>query len=611
MKAPNGAGTNLTARQQGLRFRQTMIGIDRTRDFLRRRIVRVLTGLVTAATVTLGSTSAWAADRAAMVIDANSGNVLYNAEGDAPRYPASLTKMMTLYLTFELIEKGRLAYSDRIKVSAQAAAQPPSKLDLDAGDTISVQDAVSAIVTKSANDIAVALAEHVGGSEANFARLMTRKAREIGMSKTTFKNASGLPNNEQMTTARDMLTLALRLQDDFPKHYEVFSTRRFSFKGSSFANHNTLLYHYRGTDGIKTGYTRAAGFNLVASVRRDGKHLVAAVFGGKSAGRRNADMRAILDRAFARAATRKSRKSTPQLIAAPKPVQRAPRVAEAPKSRPQPVQNSPAQIAPPPTPAPRATAEAGNGAPAPDPRVTIARVRAVGVSEHLAEQRAKRAERLAAAGTSGAAPSSIGELIAAATAERAGPQPSALGMQVDGAISPTRSASTPIGLAGNAISEPRAADDAANATTAAADTPGRPPSSLQEQLSGILAANRPSAMDDSSNPTTPVIETPAPTARRISGSPRPDNGSSGAKPGTFQIQIGAYGSADEAQRQLNSARQRAATVLDGAAPLTETVTRGQKLYYRARFAGFDSSGATTACQELRRYSIDCFVAKAQ
>ena len=270
-----------------------------------------------------------AAERSALVLDANSGKVLHSAAADAPRYPASLTKMMTLYMTFELIERGRLSYSSRIKISAQAAAQPPSKLELNAGDTISVRDAVGALVTKSANDIAVALAEHIGGSENNFARLMTRKAREIGMSRTTFKNASGLPDSEQTTTARDMITLALRLQDDFPIHYKVFATRSFAFNGATHRNHNTLLYHYRGTDGIKTGYTRMSGFNLVSSVRRDGRHLVAAVFGGRTAGQRNAEMRTILDRAFPRAATTRTRLKPPVLVAEPRQIKRPARVASA------------------------------------------------------------------------------------------------------------------------------------------------------------------------------------------------------------------------------------------------------------------------------------------
>jgi D-alanyl-D-alanine carboxypeptidase len=259
------------------------------------------------------------APASSMVIDANTGAVLNNKEGDAPRFPASLTKMMTLYMTFELIELGRLDYTSKIKMTEEGAAAAPSKLELAPGEEISVRDAIKALVTKSANDVAIALAQHIGGNEANFARLMTQKARAIGMSKTTFRNASGLPDPDQVTTARDMLTLALRLQDDFPQEYELFSTRTFSWAGHTYRNHNTLLGRYKGTDGIKTGYTRASGFNLVASVRRDGKHLVAAVFGGETAASRNARMRSILDASFAKASHTVSRKPS-RFLHAPAPV---------------------------------------------------------------------------------------------------------------------------------------------------------------------------------------------------------------------------------------------------------------------------------------------------
>jgi D-alanyl-D-alanine carboxypeptidase len=248
-----------------------------------------------------------------MVIDANTGAVLHNKSGDAACYPASLTKMMTLYMTFELIEQGRMSYATKIKMSETAAAAPPSKLKMKPGDQLTVLDAIKALVTKSANNVAVALAEHIGGSEENFARLMTKRARQLGMTSTVFKNASGLPNREQKTTARDMLKLAMHLQDHFPQHYKLFSIRHFTYRGRRYRNHNALLRRFRGTDGIKTGYTRASGFNLVANVRRDGKHVVAVVFGGKSARVRNAKMRSILTKALAKASRKKTRK--PVLVA--------------------------------------------------------------------------------------------------------------------------------------------------------------------------------------------------------------------------------------------------------------------------------------------------------
>ncbi|MCB1527600.1 MAG: D-alanyl-D-alanine carboxypeptidase, partial [Hyphomicrobiaceae bacterium] len=386
---------------------------------------------------------------AAMVIDANTGKVLYKSHADEPRYPASLTKMMTLYMTFELVERKRLKYSDRITISAQAAAQPPSKLDLKPGETITVRNAVLALVTKSANDIAVALAEHIGGSETNFARLMTQKARAMGMTKTTFRNASGLPNASQLTTARDMLTLALRLQDDFPEHYKLFRTRSFTFEGKEYRNHNTLLRSFAGTDGIKTGYIRASGFNLVSSVRRGDKHLVAAVFGGKTARRRNATMRAILTNALSKASNRKTRKpaGSPMLVASPKMVHGPARARPslAPSKAPLPT-GAPVYGA-------AAVAETNhedNNAALTKPRmaeenavskhrIAIARVRRVGIGKHLASARGATNPS-----QSSTAPKSISELIAAT-----GSIPSSGGIQNNGAITPAPSTHTPVGLMPN------------------------------------------------------------------------------------------------------------------------------------------------------------------
>jgi D-alanyl-D-alanine carboxypeptidase len=312
---------------------------------MRRFALLVAAALALSLTIA-GARPADAADprAASMVVDANTGAVLHNKGGDELVYPASLTKMMTLYMTFELIELGRLDYDSKIKMTQEGADAAPSKLDLDAGEELTVLDAIKALVTKSANDVAIALAMHIGGTESNFARLMTRKARDLGMQNTTFRNASGLPDPEQKTTARDMITLGLRLQDDFPRHYRLFSTRTFSFRGKTYRNHNSLLARYKGTDGIKTGYTRASGFNLVSSVRRDGKHVVAAVFGGDTARERNAKMQSLLSSALAKASREVTRK--PALVArALQPARAKPpvRVAEAPDVAPPP----PQPVAPP------------------------------------------------------------------------------------------------------------------------------------------------------------------------------------------------------------------------------------------------------------------------
>lgn len=243
-----------------------------------------------------------------MVVDGHTGKILYSRQGDATRYPASLTKIMTLFLLFDYIEAGKFKETSKLKVSKTAAKQPPSKIGVKPGQTIYVRDAIKALVTKSANDVAVVVAENIAGTEANFAKLMTAKARAIGMKKTVFKNASGLPNKHQVTTARDMITLANRLMFDHPERYRYFSHKYFKYRGKKYRNHNRLLFDYKGTDGIKTGYTRASGFNLLANVRRGKKHLIAVVFGGKTSKRRNANMRAILNKSFPRATARLPKK---------------------------------------------------------------------------------------------------------------------------------------------------------------------------------------------------------------------------------------------------------------------------------------------------------------
>jgi D-alanyl-D-alanine carboxypeptidase len=238
---------------------------------------------------------------AAMVVDMNSGRSLYEQSPDAPRIPASLTKMMTLYVLFTYLHSGTITPDSDLVVTPYAASQSPTKLNLKPGATIRVADAVNALVTLSANDAAVTIAENLAGTEQNFARLMTEKAHALGMMSTVFHNASGLPIDEQVTSARDMAILAQHLIRDFPEYYGCFQTKYFTYNGRRYRNHNHLLFGYRGTDGIKTGYTRLAGFNLTASVRRDDKHLVAVVLGGRTAGQRDATMRSLLDQSFPKA----------------------------------------------------------------------------------------------------------------------------------------------------------------------------------------------------------------------------------------------------------------------------------------------------------------------
>ncbi len=238
---------------------------------------------------------------ASIVVDAKTGKVLYQSNADARRYPASLTKMMTLYLLFEAMERKEFDLTSRLKVSERAAAQPPSKLGVKPGETIAVKDAILALITRSANDVAVVIAENLAGSESAFASRMTTTARSIGMRNTTFRNASGLPDSGQVSTARDMAVLGRALQERFPEQYRYFSTRSFVWKGKRIGNHNRLLGRLAGVDGIKTGYTRASGFNLVTSVNRDKRHVVAVVLGGKTGKSRDAHMASLIDKNFRKA----------------------------------------------------------------------------------------------------------------------------------------------------------------------------------------------------------------------------------------------------------------------------------------------------------------------
>lgn len=235
---------------------------------------------------------------AAMTVDARNGKVLFSKDADGIRHPASLTKMMTLYLVFQDLKAGKITLNSPITFSARATGMAPSKLGVKAGQSITVEMAIKALVVKSANDVAAAVAENLGGSEKAFAQRMTRTARALGMSRTTFLNASGLPNPAQVTTARDMATLGLRLMRDFPQYYPYFRTRSFVFQGRTIKGHNKLLGTYEGTDGIKTGYIAASGFNLVSSVRRGDKRLVGVVIGGRSGASRDTYMREMLSRYF-------------------------------------------------------------------------------------------------------------------------------------------------------------------------------------------------------------------------------------------------------------------------------------------------------------------------
>jgi D-alanyl-D-alanine carboxypeptidase len=244
------------------------------------------------------SSNAIAYQFASIAIDADSGKVYHAINADKPHSPASLTKMMTLYLLFEALEKKHCHLSSLLPVSKFASQQSPTKIHVKQGDKITARQAIEALATKSANDAAVVIAEYLGGSEENFALKMTKKARALGMKNTQFHNASGLPHPYQKTTARDIATLGLALMHHFPAYYSFFGTKYFKFRGRSYPNHNKLLFSYQGCTGLKTGYTRASGFNLAASAKRDGKNIIGVVLGEKSPGGRNQKMTKILNACF-------------------------------------------------------------------------------------------------------------------------------------------------------------------------------------------------------------------------------------------------------------------------------------------------------------------------
>ena len=256
------------------------------------------------------SSSVTFAKKAAIVIDFDTKEVLFEINANTKNYPASLTKIMTLYILFDKIEKGLLSNESKLKVSKIASSRSPSKLYLEAGSYIKVEDAIMALIIKSANDVATVVAENISGTEKEFAKVMTRYARNLGMTNTTFKNASGLPNRAQLTTARDISILSHALISNFPEKYKLFSKQNFTYNGKTYKTHNKLMLSYEGADGIKTGYIRASGFQLAFSAVRNNKRLVGVIFGGDTGNQRNRSLKIIMDKEFAELGINKKEKKT-------------------------------------------------------------------------------------------------------------------------------------------------------------------------------------------------------------------------------------------------------------------------------------------------------------
>jgi D-alanyl-D-alanine carboxypeptidase len=505
---------------------------------------------------------------AAIVIDANSGEVLHAASADSPRHPASITKIMTLYLLFEQLEAGKLKLDSELAVSAEAASQAPTKLGLRPGQTIPVEEAIKGLVTKSANDAAVVIAEAIGGDQDSFAKMMTRKARALGMTNTVYHNASGLPDDEQLTTARDQAVLARAIQDRFPRYYRYVSTPSLSYHGHAMRNHNRLLGRVEGVDGIKTGYTRASGFNLVTSVRRGGRHLVAVVLGGTSAGARDARMRALIEQYIDDCATTRTagriteRGETVVASAAPAGGAAAPAGAQDNLGRADDMRGAPvgqttpavqAATAPPTTTQTTPPTQAAGARPGPGSTEPI---RPISVKTLTVRPGGVQTATLAPV-----------------TANQA--------MAAHGAI-------------------PRPADGSAYTLSGTAGAPplgqtAGPPPGARPGVLGVLPGNRVATTDPVSSVTASAT---------MNGTPAPEIRHSG-----WIVQIGAFPAEDEAKGRLKSAQSLAKRVLGGADAFTERVVKGEVTLYRARFAGLDEDSAEAACKYLKRNKIACFTVK--
>ncbi|HWV43719.1 serine hydrolase [Pseudorhodoplanes sp.] len=527
------------------------------------------------------ATSTMDARYADIVVDANTGDVLHATNADAIRYPASLTKIMTLYLLFEQLEAGRVKLDTQMEVSEHAASQAPTKLGLRPGQTLMVEDAIKALVTKSANDASVVIAEHIAGSEDEFARLMTRKARALRMTRTVYRNANGLPDPGQVTTARDQALLGLAIQDRFPRYYRYFATQSFVYRGVRMSNHNRLLGRVPGVHGIKTGYIRASGFNLVSAVQRGDRRIVAVVLGGASAGSRDAKMRSLIDQKIVLASTTRT---APKIVevadaAAPKPVLVA---APTPRPEPQARPEKPVRLA---AANPPAKAEAPQRKP----------------EARTAERSAKEPEQPVPGSTEPIKP-----LLVKTFSVKAGNPKTVTALSM---LSPEP-------LAARTALSTDASGSAENARTETeSERLPPPPPGARPGVLGVLSAKdmtQPPAQPVVTASVTPMVPTtssamtaPAPvkSSAPLSISDRKPRGSG------WIIQVGAFEAPDEAREKLADAKSKAGNLLKGAEPYTEVYAKGDKRFYRARFAGLNESAAEQACKELKRSKIACFTTR--
>jgi D-alanyl-D-alanine carboxypeptidase len=544
--------------------------LDARNAILARISLAALTILIAVAAITVSSGDADARSRrhhhataskydppsASIVVDANSGTVMQASNADAPRHPASLTKMMTLYLLFEQLEAGRLKLNSELPVSAHAAAQAPSKLGLKPGQSIKVETAIQAIVTKSANDVAVTIGEALGGDEVSFSKLMNAKARALGMTHTTYRNASGLPNDEQVTTARDQALLGRALQDRFPQYFHYFSTRAFTYEGRTVRGHNRLLGSVDGVDGIKTGYIHASGFNIVTSVNRDHRHIVAVVFGGSTARARDAQVRRLIASYFAKAAT----KRTAPPVGVGTAIAKLKVPTQLPASPPNPAQDPRDGAA-------TATANDTPSSNAPLPGST-APIKPNAVQTFIVHPGKIRLASLS-------------------------PMPTDTGK-----LAPAPATANPASIT--------------TIATKKSDPPAPPPGSAPGIL-GVLSISeaRAGAAPDrkaaGNTQTAAIAPVPLPMAEPAAAKPAEQ---AATKPrGGWMIQVGAFPDEAAAKLRLAAAQTKAKSQLEKADAFTEKVAKGKHSLFRARFAGLDKGQAETACKHLKLNEIPCMLLK--
>lgn len=567
---------------------------------------------------------------ASIIVDANSGATLTANNPDAVRYPASLTKIMTLYLLFERLESGKLKLDSELEVSEYASEQAPTKLGLLPGQTIKVEDAIKGLVTRSANDASVVIAEAISGDVEDFAKLMTRKARALGMTKTVYRNPNGLPNSEQVTTARDQATLGRAIQDRFPRYYRYFATSSFVYRGRAIRNHNRLLGNVEGVDGIKTGYTRASGFNLVTSMRRGNRHLVGVVLGGRSGGSRDATMRNLLAENLARGATNRTvaaitergvseaNADVAEAAAASRPTQTvqaqgAIQVASAaPEPMPAPMTRSIASK-------PSVLAAATAAVPPPQARIAAVPPQARTEPAPLTSGVIQTQQLAAIPGSSEPMkPVRVKTVqVKAGQIKLASAGPDQPATPITHAIAPPREVPETSGAVvakaevnkteSNVARSDFAKTQAAKNQIFRTEMPQQPANhGTGNGILGVLPApNTPPAPASQAMAYAEPAPRAAPQTVQQNGAIKPVSAHTG-----WIIQVGALESESEARARIEAARGQAKGLLAKAEPFTEpVVAKGERKLYRARFAGLDREQAEAVCKTLKRSDISCITVR--